>query len=160
MEFSGNYIRTIHVYIENVEGEDPAENLAKARDISNALRDLSDFQDRLALMNEYIGSSVNDDFQSISGDGYYFTRGEMDEDYEQVAFGLEIGEVSEPVVCSGGNFVIMRLTPEEDYIVKNSQNLLNNYHSVALGIYEEQFRPDCVVQFNEYGQSIDLVTLE
>ena len=160
VEFSGNYIRTIHIYIENEDGEDPAENLAKAQDISNALQDLSDFNDRLSRMNEYIGSSVNDDLQSISGDGYYFTRGEMDEDYEQAAFALEVGEVSEPVVCSGGNFVIMRLTPEEEYIVKNSQNLLNNYHSVALGIYEEQFRPDCVVQFNEYGQSIDLVTLK
>ncbi len=160
VESSGNYIRTVHVYIENEEGEDPAENLAKAQKISDTLQDLSNFNDRLSLMNEYIGSSANDDLQSISGDGYYFTRGEMDEDYEQAAFGLEVGEVSEPVVCSGGNFVIMRLTPDEEYIVKNAQNLLNNYHSVALGIYEEQFRPDCVVQFNEYGQSIDLVTLK
>lgn len=160
VEFSGNYVRTIHVYIENVEGEDPAENLAKAQEISNALQDVSDFNERLALMNQYIGSAVNDDFQSISGDGYYFTQGEMDEDYERAAFGLEIGEVSDPVVCSGGNFVLMRLTPEEEYIVKNAQTLLNNYHSVALGIYEEQFREDCVVEFNEYGQSIDLVTME
>ena len=160
VEFSGNYVRTIHVYIENVEGEDPSENLAKAQDISDALQDLADFNERRALMSEYIGSVVNDDLLSISGDGYYFTQGEMDEDYERAAFNLEIGEVSEPVVCSGGTFVIMRLSPESEYIEKNAQNLLNNYHSVALGIYEEQYRADCVVEFNEYGQSIDLVTME
>jgi hypothetical protein len=84
----------------------------------------------------------------------------MDEDYENAAFDLEIGDVSDPVVCSGGNFVLMRLPLEEEYIIKNAQNLLNNYHSVALGIYEDQFRPDCIVQFNEYGTSIDLVALQ
>ncbi len=160
VENSGNYVRTIHVYIENVEGEEPAENLAKAQDISNALRDVSNFNDRLYLMSEYIGSAVNDDLLSISGDGYYFTQGEMVEEYERAAFGLEIGDVSEPVVCSGGNFVIMRLSPERSYIDKHGETLLENYHGVALGLYVEQFRPECTVSFNEYGQSIDLVALQ
>ena len=160
VEFSGDYVRVIHVYIENVEGEDPAENLAKARAISEELKGIANLEERRAKMSEYIGSSVNDDLYSISGDGYYFTRGEMDEVYEEAAFSLEIGDISDPVVCSGGNFVLMRLTPEEEYIIKNAQTLLNNYHSVALGIYEEQFRPDCVIQFNEYGQSIDLVAMQ
>ena len=160
VEFSGDYVRTIHVYIENVDGEDPAANLAQAKKISDALQAASDFEERRSLMSEYIGSKHNDDFQSITGDGYYFTRGEMDEDYEKAAFDLDIGEVSDPVVCKGGNFVLMRLPLEEEYIIKNAQDLLNNYHSVALGIYEDQFRPDCIVQFNEYGKSIDLVALQ
>ena len=160
VEFSGDYVRTIHVYIENVEGEDPAENLAEAQRISKALQDVSDYDERRALMSEYIGSVVNDDLQSLTGDGYYFTRGEMDEDYEKAAFDLEIGGVSDPVVCKGGNFILMRLSLEEEYIIKNAQNLLNNYHSVALGIYEEQFRPDCKIVFNEYGESIDLVAIQ
>ena len=84
----------------------------------------------------------------------------MDEDYEYAAFALEIDGVSDPVVCSGGNFIIMRLAPEENYIIKNCQTLLNNYHSVAVGIYEEQFREDCRVVFNEYGASIDLVAMK
>jgi parvulin-like peptidyl-prolyl isomerase len=160
VETSGDYVRTIHVFIENVEGEDPAENLARAQEISNALRSVVDLTERRELMSEYIGSAVNDDLQSISGDGYYFTRGEMDEAYEDAAFGLEIGEASEPFVCKGGSFVIMRLALEEEYIIKNAQNLLNNYHSVALGIYEDQFRPDCVVSFNEYGETFDLVAMK
>ena len=160
VEFSGDYVRTIHVYIENVDGEDPAENFAIAQEMSDALSALSDVEERRALMSEYIGSAVNDDLQSISGDGYYFTRGEMDEAYENAAFGLEIGETSEPFVCKGGTFVIMRLALEEEYIIKNAQNLLNNYHSVALGIYEDQFRPDCVVSFNEYGLTFDLVAMK
>lgn len=160
VETSGNYVRTVHVFIEDVEGEDPAANLAKAKEVSETLRSLSDFDERRAKMSEYIGSAINDDLQSLTGDGYYFTLGEMEEAYEKAAFDLEIGDVSEPVYCVGGNFVMMRLPLEEEYIVKNAQKLLNNYHSVALGLYEDQFLPECTVSFNEYGRSIDLLTIE
>ena len=160
VETSGNYVRTVHVFIENAEGEDPSANLARAREISDRLRAIVSEDDRMAAMNDAIGSKDNDDLYSVSGEGYYFTQGEMDEDYERAAFALEIGEVSEPVVCKGGNFVIMRLAPDAAYIDKNAQNLLNFYHSVALGMYEDQFRARCVVEFNEYGKSIDLVAVQ
>ncbi len=160
VENSKDYIRTVHVYIENVEGEDPAANLAKAQEISDILQAIPDAEERRRAISEYIGSSVNDDLQSVSGDGYYFTRNEMVEEYEEAAFDLAMGEVSEPVVCSGGNFVIMRLPPEEDYIAENVQTLLNNYHSVALGIYIDGFREECTVNFNDYGKSIDLLGIE
>ncbi len=157
---SEDYVRTIHIFIDNEEGEDPAANLAKAQEASDTLNAITDPDERRKKFGEYIGSTLNDDLQSITGDGYYFTRREMDEDYEKAAFDLEIGGVSQPVVCRGGNFIIMRLEPEEDYIVRNCQTLLNNYHSVALGIFEDTFREDCVVVFNEYGKSIDLVAIE
>ena len=160
VENSGDYVRTIHVYIENVEGEDPAKNLAEARKISDALRAEADPQARRELMSSYIGSAVNDDLLAVTGDGYYFTRGEMDEAYEEASFGLAFGEVSEPVVCSGGNFVIMRLYPDEEYIKNHVSELLDNYHGVAVGLYEEQFREDCKVFFNEYGKSIDILSLQ
>ena len=160
VENSGDYVRTIHVYIENVEGEEPAANLAEAKKISDALRAVEDPQARRELMSRYIGSAVNDDLLAVTGDGYYFTRGEMDEAYEEASFGLAIGEVSEPVVCSGGNFVIMRLYPDAEYIKENVEDLLDSYHGVAVGLYEEQFREECEVVFNEYGKSIDLLSLK
>ena len=157
---SGDYVRTIHVFIENAEGEDPAANLSEAQKISDALRAVEDPQERRELMSEYIGSTVNDDLLAVTGDGYYFTRGEMDEAYENASFDLAVGEVSEPVVCSGGTFVIMRLYPDAEYIQTHLQELLNGYHGVAVGLYEEQFRENCQVVFNEYGKSIDLVYLK
>ena len=160
VEFGGKYVRVVHVYIKNDDGDDYEKNYNQAKKVSEELQAISDPDERRAKMKEFIGSSINEDLYSVSTDGYYFTRGEMDEDYENAAFDLEIGDVSDPVVCSGGNFVLMRLPLEEEYIIKNAQNLLNNYHSVALGIYEDQFRPDCIVQFNEYGTSIDLVALQ
>ena len=160
VENSGDYVRTIHVFIENVEGEDPAANLAEAQRISDALRAVEDPQARRELMSDYIGSAVNDDLLTVTGDGYYFTHGEMDEAYEEASFGLAMGEVSEPVVCSGGNFIIMRLYPDEEYVKQNVEDLLDTYHGVAVGLYEEQFRDACKVFFNEYGESIDLLSLK
>ena len=160
VENSGDYVRTIHVFIENEEGEDPDANLAEAKKISDALRAVEDPHERRELMSDYIGSTVNDDLLTVTGDGYYFTRGEMDEIYENASFDLAIGEVSEPVVCSGGTFVIMRLYPDSAYIEENTQKLLDSYHGVAVGMYEDQFREDCHVVWNEYGKSIDLLSLQ
>ena len=47
-----------------------------------------------------------------------------------------------------------------ELLQKNAQTLLNNYHSVALGMYEDQYRDKCVVEFNDYGKSIDLVAMK
>jgi parvulin-like peptidyl-prolyl isomerase len=84
----------------------------------------------------------------------------MDKAYEDASFDLAMGEVSQPVVCSGGNFVIMRLYPDEEYIKENVESLLDTYHGVAVGLYEEQFKDACKVIFNEYGESIDLLSLK
>ncbi len=157
---SGEYVRTLHIYIENVEGEDPAENLATAQEISDKLQAAATVEDRRDLLGDYIGSTTNDDLMTVTGDGYYFMRGEMVEAYENASFDLAIGEVSEPVVCSGGNFVIMRLEPDEEYVSKKVQDLMDTYYGVCLDLYIEQFRDQCEVYFTEDGQAIDLLAIE
>ncbi len=157
---SGKYVRTLHVFIENVEGEDPAANLKKAQEVSDKLQAAAAGDERRNLLSEYIGSALNDDLLTVTGDGYYFTRGEMVEAYENAAFDLAIGEVSEPVVCSGGNFVIMRLEPEEEYVRNNVKTLMDAYYGVCLDEYIERFRPNCEVFYTEYGKTLDLLALE
>ncbi len=157
---SGNYVRTLHVYIENADGEDPAVNLGTAQKISDKLQSTAMYDERRRLLSEYIGSDMNDDLSTVTGDGYYFTRGEMIEAYENASFDLQIGEVSEPVVCGGGNFIIMRLEPEEAYVKNNAQELINGYYGVCLGEYIERFRPVCTVYFTDYGKTLDLLTID
>ena len=154
------YVRTLHVYIENMEGEDPVANLATAQEISDKLQSAKSVAERRALLSDYIGSEINDDLLTVTGDGYYFTHGEMVEAYENAAFALAIGEASEPVVCSGGNFVIMRLDLDETYVQDNLKELMDSYYGVSLGEYIEKFRPTCDVFYTEYGQTIDLLTIE
>ena len=157
---SGEYVRTLHVYIENVEGEDPTANLAMAQEISDKLQAAKTVAERRELLSEYIGSEINDDLLTVTGDGYYFMRGEMVEDYENASFDLAIGEASEPVACSGGYFVIMRLEPDETYVQNNARKLMDSYYGVCLSNYIEEFRERCDVFFSEYGQTIDLVSIE
>ncbi len=157
---SGNYVRTLHVYIANEEGEDPAANLAQAQKVSDALQAAETVEERRELLGEYIGSTLNDDYTIVTGDGYYFTRGEMTEEYEKASFALDIGETSAPIVCGGGTFVIMRLAPEAEYVENNVKELMNAYYGVCLGEYMEQFRPSCDVFYTEYGQTLDLLDLD
>ncbi len=163
VETSSDYVRTVHVYIENSEGEDPEENLAKAQEVSDILQAIEDPEDRLSRMNEFIGSKLNEDFDNVSGYGSYFTRTEMLENFEEAAFALEVWEVSEPVRIrqngKTGYCVIMSLPREADYITTHVETLLDNYHVVALGLYIDGFAADCTVTLNEYGKSIDLLTL-
>lgn len=157
---SDQYFRTVHVYVRNDEGESPEANLAEAQRVSQALHAVASADDRLKLMNSYIGSTVNDDLTSVSGDGYYFTIGEMDEKYEEEVLKLAIGEVSEAFACSNGYFVVMRLAPEEAYVINNCATLLRNYQASMLGLLEESYRDVCVVEYNEYGQSLDLLAIQ
>ncbi len=154
------YARTIQVFIRNDKQDSPEANLAEAQMISQALQAAGNAEAREQMMRTYIGSSVNEDLYDVSGDGYYFTKGEMDSVYEEVAFNLEVGEASEAFACSGGYYVIMRLSPEEDYVMTNCATLLRNYQIAMLGLLEDHYRDDCTVIWNEYGQTIDLVTME
>lgn len=158
---SPDYARTIHVYLKNDEGESPEANLDEAEGIVRALRAVSGYDQRLKVMQSHVGSSKNDDIGSdVSGDGFYFSHGEMEDDYEDVAFGLSIGEVSDPFEFSNGYMIIMRLKPEEDYVIQNSATLLQYYQSAQMGLMEDAKADACTVLLNELGASIDLTAME
>lgn len=156
---SDNYAHTIHVYVQNDEGDDVEANRRKAQTMHDHLEDEINFPDREALMREYIGSANNEDL-TITKDGYYFTYGEMDETYEEASFGLSVGEISEVIETSSGFYVIMRLAPDPDYVSLNAQTLLTYYQSAVMGSYIEGYDEQCTVVLNEYGKSLDLVNLE
>ena len=157
---SPDYARTVHVFLRNDEGESTEQNLAEAQKITQALRAVADPAQREEVMYGYIGSTVNDDLSTVSKDGYYFTHGEMEEAYEETAFSLRVGEVSDPFACTGGYYVVMRLAPEESYVMRNSATLLAYYQSAQMGLLEESRAEACRVVLNEYGQSLDLAAME
>ena len=156
---SENYARTIHVFVQNDEGDDIEANRQKAQTMYEHLIAEGDVTERQKLMSTYIGSANNDDLQ-ITGDGYYFTYGEMEKAYEEAAFALEENGVSEVVETVDGFYVIMRLAPDEKYVMLHAQTLLSYYQSAAMGAYIETFDDECKAELNEYGKSLDLLNLE
>lgn len=155
---SETYARTLHVFVENDEGEDVEANRQRAQSMCDYLMAEPDAEAKEALIRQYIGSSNNEDLM-ISEHGYYFTYGEMEKAYEEATFALSIGEVSPVVETADGFYVIMRLEPQMPYIMLNAQTLLSYYQSAAMGAYIEKFDADCKVELNEYGKSLDLLSL-
>ena len=84
----------------------------------------------------------------------------MEKEYEEHNFDLDVGGVSEAFECLDGYYVIMRLEPEMEYVMKNASTLLVNYQSAQMGLFVETYRDNYPATFNEYGKSLDLVTLE
>ncbi len=155
---SPDYARTIHVFVSNDEGDDVEANRRKAQTMYEHLIAEGDVSEREALMRTYIGSANNEDL-TITGDGYYFTHGEMEEVYEDATFALEHGGVSEVVETVDGFYIIMRLTPEMPYIMTHASTLLAYYQSAQMGVYIESFDENCEIVFNDYGKGLDLLNL-
>ena len=157
---SEDYARTIHVFVKNDPDDDIEANRAKAQNVVDKVSEVATYQDRIEMMHQFIGSAVNEDTQLTSKNGYYFTYGEMDEAYEKATFDLLPNQVSKVVETNDGFYVIMRLTPELEYVSVNSSTLLKYYQSAAMGAYINRFEADCQVVLNEYGQSLDLLNLQ
>lgn len=156
---SENYARTIHVFVSNDEGDDVEANRQKAQTMYEHLIAEGDVTEREKLMRTYIGSANNEDLQ-ITSDGYYFTYGEMEKVYEEATFVLEENGISEVLETVDGFYVIMRLAPDDKYVLLHAQTLLSYYQSAAMGAYVETYDDTCEVVFNDYGKSLDLLNLE
>ena len=137
---SGDYVRVIYVETSTLE---------KAQTITDTMQAISD---SAARKSAFVTELTKDPWNS-GEDGIYFTLGEMWEACEVAAFALDEYEVSDPVEIDGDYFVYMRLPMDEDYVKKNAHILLNSFHTVVLN-------KACIVEFNEYGESIDLVAMQ
>lgn len=85
---------------EEVAVVDEATALATAQTVADMAKSGTDFDELMEQYNEDTGETTA---------GYTFTAGEMVAEFEEAAFALGIGEISEPVKSDYGYHVIMRL---------------------------------------------------
>ena len=147
------FIRTWHVAVINHEGESVDENRAKAEAA------LEKYRSGSRSMYKLIGD--NDVDPAIKDlDGIYFVRGSMEETYEQAAFALEVGEVSDVVETDAAFYIIQRLELEDNYIDKNLYDLKEKYiGSVIYGMLEEK-KSELKFEPNEFAKELDIANLE
>jgi hypothetical protein len=153
------YARTIHVYMPIEKPDKKQDYFETAQGIVDELRACEDDQERYSLMCGHIGSAVNKDLQ-ITQNGYYFTYGEMGDEYEAATFSLGEYGVSDVVEYGDGYYVIMRMPIEELYVLMYGEQLLQYYQSAQLGLYEDNIKENMTVEFNEYGLSLDLTQIK
>ena len=157
-----NFVRTRHFMVANNEGDDPEENLALIEDA------LDDVRDGKITVYKLIGGKYNEDLL-IPGNGYTFGRGSMEEAYENAAFDLEVGEVSDIVTAMGklasGEYVecyyiIERLELTKEFVKENFASLESNYSgSVAAKMVEDR-KNEITFTPNDFGASLKLTSLE
>jgi peptidyl-prolyl cis-trans isomerase D len=92
-------IRASHILLK-IEGKDDAAVKARAEELLKQARAGADFADLAKKNSEDEGSAKN------GGDLDYFRRGRMVPEFEQVAFSLEPGQISDPIKTSFGYHII------------------------------------------------------
>ena len=147
-----NFIRTIHIYIENGKDESVDENRSLANAIYQKLLNGDEMSELVEKYNEdMIMSKIN---------GYYFTKNTYSDEYENAAFALEIGEFSEVVETYSGFYIIMRLELKDDYIALNFDTLKNRYLLAVFDEHIDACKDELSFVPNDYGASIDLIGMK
>lgn len=151
---SDEFIHTRHICIY----KDGADDEAKRTKLEMVLEKLDNKEDDFeSLIGRY-----SEDYQD-TGKGYYFTRGEFDEIYENASFSLDDEEYSEVIETSYAFYIIKRYAKDdsdEEYFEKNFE-LLTQQIQYAL-TYNEVFKLQEKLEFvmNDYGRSLVLSELK
>ncbi len=161
--FNENYVRAQHILIPfaDMTAESHEEELAQAQEVLERIQGGEDFE---TVQADYIG---NDPGQPA--EGYYFTTGEMVEEFEEAAFALENEEVSEIVETVYGYHIIRRLPIADTYlsdIVANfmTENMVDGEYIANYMTLEMQ--DELALEFEaisqefeiEYGEHYDLIS--
>lgn len=148
------FVRTWHVAVINDSGDNIESNRAK---VEAALKK---YKDGTMSMYDLIGSAYNEDLSLTELDGFYFTRGSMDEAYEKAAFELKVGEVSGVVETKGAFYIIQRLEIENAYVNENLDELKEKYIDSVVYEMLEQKKTELKFEPNEFSAGLNIASLE
>lgn len=100
------------------------------------------------------------DYESMGESGDYISRGDYFDEYEEVAFHMLPGEVSEPVLIGADFYVICRLEKEQSYIMQNYEYLYQKYLYLELDKIIGELYRDLKLEKTPFGESLDLVSIK
>ncbi len=145
---SDTFIRVKQILISSENGKTDEENLKTAEEVYAKAMAGEDFE---ALIAEYGG----DLFMFNNPDGYYISAGSYYKEFENAAFALEIGEISDIVKTNAGYSIIKRYEKESSYINKHFDDLKENYingqYNVALENHESTLTVENTDKLAEYS---------
>lgn len=132
-------VRVKQILIASDNGKTHDENKALCEMILDLINGGADFD---KLVEEY----GEDLFMFNNSDGYYLTRGTLHEAFEDAAFSLEIGEVSDIVETDAGFSIIKRYEKDKLYVEKNADSLASEYIEGLYNIALEKFSKTLTVE--------------
>lgn len=73
-----------------------------------------------------------------NSDGFYFTKGNKELSYEEAAFALDVGQISDIVTTSEGFCIIKRLELDGSYVEKNLSSLMDSFTEGQFNLFAEE----------------------
>lgn len=149
-----NCVYVQHILVSNDVGEDKEANRQKAEGIRQQL--LND----PSQITKMIGKEdIDDDYYNI--DPYYIVRDVYVKEMENAAFALDaVGDVSEVVETEDGFYILVRMEDSEQILLTKSTALLKSYQWAKVEQLIEGFRDEISVELNDYGKTLDILTIE
>lgn len=124
------FIRVKQILIQNDPGEDPQANRKKAEDLRERAVAGEDF-------DTLVGKYGEDLYMFQNTDGYYICRGVRYKEFEDAAFALDVGEISDVIHTPAGYSILLRCEKDPDYIRKNRADLCDAYRDACFSLLIE-----------------------
>lgn len=148
-----NYVRVKHILIKTVDLDDEqkAEARTRADKILSDARGGTSFED---LVNEY-----SEDGMDVET-GYYFTQGEMVQEFENASFALDIDEISDIVESTYGYHIIKRYDMDDSYILSDETLRAAALDKICLENYIADLNETAESLTGEYSDNYEAVVAE
>ncbi len=156
-----DFIRTIHAfYPKKHDAVNTSNSKQRAEQTAAELALIEDDEERERQMRSAIGSAPFTAGYSTTGNGFYFTRGQMNEEYERESFELSHYGVSGVVESNEGYYVIMRLPMVREHLsLATVPELLRQYQYAVLKEYEDKTAEKIAFAGNELFAELELAEI-
>lgn len=155
----GNAVYVQHIFIENDPGENVEANRALAEEL---VRQLKNGEKNISSL---VGLAINE--EKLNLDPYYVVRDVYAPEIESAVLGLQnAGNVSEVVETAEGFYVFVRIAERfgEDgrnlSAIAKADALLTSYQWARVEAYVQAAKEQVVIEWNDYGKSLDLVYMQ
>ena len=118
------FIRVKQILIQNDPGEDVEANRKKAEELQARAAAGEDF-------DTLVGKYGEDLYMFNNTDGYYICRGVRYREFEDAAFSLAVGEVSDVIRTPVGFSILLRCEKDSAYIDRNRTELCDDYRDAC-----------------------------
>ncbi len=148
----GNCVYVQHLYIANDAGDDPAANRAIAEEVQSRLI-------KGESIDTFVGDKTyNEDPENAAP--YFLIRDVHEEEMESAALSLTAdGQVSRIVETEDGFYIFQRLSYDDAKLTEQLSDLLVSWQWATLEAMVEELKEELSIELNDYGKSIDLLTI-